>query len=62
MGTGYSANVQLCLQVNGQAIKLAHIGPEMVIFDQPVDLPPCEAEIAMDVDDRTRCWTGTLPE
>jgi hypothetical protein len=60
--TGYSAAVRLRLEAEGQSFELAQIGPEKVILRAPASLPPCRAEVVMDVDDFTRRWLVALPE
>ena len=48
--TSHSALVTLELRAAGQCIPLAQMAHDFVIPVEPVDLPPCEAEIVMTVD------------
>lgn len=56
----YSANVQLHLEVDGRTVDLAQIGPDDVIANDPIDLPPCEADVVMHVDGEERRWRVSL--
>ena len=56
----HSADVRMQLSVNGQTLKIGQLGPEFIILDDPIDLPPCEAEITMSVDGRERRWAVWL--
>jgi hypothetical protein len=60
--SSHSADVQLQLVVDGQNLDLAQIGPDDVIVNQPVDLPPGPAEVVMFVDGRERRWPVLLVE
>ena len=46
----YSAEVALSLVVGEQTLPLSHVAPHFVILSNPVDLPPCQAEVVVDVD------------
>lgn len=50
--TSHSALVTLELRAAGQCIPLAQIAHDFAIPVEPVDLPPCEAEILMTIDGR----------
>ena len=39
----YSADVQLSLRANGQEYSLAKVGPERVVLQDSVSLPPTDA-------------------
>lgn len=38
------------LSVNGHVLRIGHLGPDYVILDNPIEHPPCDAEISMSVD------------
>jgi hypothetical protein len=48
----YSADVRLHLEVEGHVLSLAQTGPEHIIVRQPIDLPPCYADVVVNVDGR----------
>ena len=50
--TSHSALVTLELRAAGRCIPLAQIAHDFAIPVEPVDLPPCEAEILMTIDGR----------
>ena len=58
---GYSADVCLVLVVAGRTVPLWQIGPNSITLRDPVELPPCEAEIVMYVDGDERRWRVFLP-
>ncbi len=58
----YSAEVELHLDVDGRIVDLAQIGPDDVIANDPIDLPPGPAEVVMHVDGQERRWRVTLVE
>ena len=39
-GNGYSAHVELHLQLNGSRLPLSHVGPDMLIFREPQAIEP----------------------
>lgn len=59
--SGYSSNVRLSLVTADRCVLLSKIGPGYIVFrGEGVDLPACEAEIVMDIDDRRHQWPVTL--
>ena len=50
------------LILNGTPIRITHMGPDFVLVDSPIDLPPCEASILLRVDDSESQWQVRLPE
>ena len=58
---GYSADVRLELCLPDVTLELGQIGPERLILDQPMDHPPCEAEVVLHVDGSERRWPVFLP-
>lgn len=58
----YSGIVKLRLRVGDQEYRLSRLGPDYVSFRDAVDLPPCEGEVIMTVDDRQHIWSVALSE
>lgn len=58
----YSASVQLILHVNGHDYALAKIGPNRIYLRTPVDLPPCEGTLSINIDGHVTQQTIRLPE
>jgi hypothetical protein len=48
--TGYSANIELRLEVADRFVPLAQVGDTFVITREPADLPPGEATVVFSVD------------
>ena len=60
--TGYSAFVRLRLVLGDRTLELASIGPERIRLREPAELPPCDAQVVMNVDDFERRWPVYLPD
>jgi hypothetical protein len=60
--SGYSADVQMQLAINGRVLSIGQLGPDFVILRNPTDHPPAEAEITLSIDGRVRRWTVLLPD
>ena len=58
----YSATVQLTLHVDGQDYELAKVGPDRVSLRQPIDLPPCEGTLSINIDGHVTRQNIRLPE
>lgn len=56
----HSAEVRLFLVTADATYPLAQIGPHFVIVREPLDLPPCDAEIVMQVDSAEDRWPVRL--
>ena len=56
----HSAEVALSLITAHGTIRLAQIGPDYVIVAKPLDLPPCDAEIVMLIDEFEQRWPVRL--
>lgn len=56
----FSADVQLELRAAGRSCELAAIGPHEITLREPIDLPPCDAEIVMTVDGEPTHWKVRL--
>ena len=50
------------LFVNGHALKIAQLGPQFLMLDQPIENPPADAEILMSVDGKEDRWRVHLPD
>lgn len=51
-GNGYSAKVELHLQINGSWLRLSQVGPEMLIFREPQAIAPqTEGTLIVKIDD-----------
>jgi hypothetical protein len=59
--SGHSADVRIQLFVNGHVLKIAQLGPQFLMLDQPVEHPPGDAEILMSVDGKQERWRVHLP-
>ena len=59
---GHSALVKMCLLVNGSSIPIAQMGPDFLLVDAPIDHPPGDARISLQVDVGHREWSVSLPD
>ena len=60
-GNGYSAQVELHLQVNGSRLGLSHVGRDMFIFREPHALAPAtEGTLIVKIDDFEKRQTVLL--
>ena len=57
----YSAKVDLKLIVGSKTFQLGQVGPDRLIFRDACQLPPCEGEIVMMIDDEEQRWKVRLP-
>ncbi|MFO1483833.1 MAG: hypothetical protein U1F71_10785 [Verrucomicrobiaceae bacterium] len=60
--TGYSATVEMHLDIEGVRHDISHMGPEFVILPRPVNCPPCDAVVSLSIDGRLKQWPVRLPE
>ena len=58
----YSSDVVLQLIVGERVFELARTGPGYVVMEEPVELPPCDAELLMSVDGRMHRWSVFLDQ
>jgi hypothetical protein len=58
---GHSAQVNMHLLVNGFSLDVAQMGPDFVLVDTPVNHPPAEASLVLQVDKSERRWNVKLP-
>ncbi len=56
----FSSDVRLELRAAGKSFDLAEISPREITLREPIDLPPCDAEIVMTVDGEPRHWKVRL--
>lgn len=52
----------MTLLLNGDTIPIAQMGPDFLILDEPVDHPPCVADVVLSVDGKEERWSVRLPE
>ena len=57
----YSAHVKMRLIVNGESIRITHMGPDFLLVDCNSDHPPGEATVMMRVDESESQWRVRLP-
>jgi len=50
------------LSVSGAVIRITHMGPDFLLIESPIDLPPCEASLSLQVDDSESEWKVRLPD
>jgi hypothetical protein len=49
------------LLVNGLSLAVAQMGPDFVLVDAPVNHPPADASLVLQVDQTERRWHVNLP-
>ena len=59
---GHSSRVEMRLVLLGAALRVAQLGPDYLLLEQPIDHPPTEAEFLFSVDAAQRQWRVSLPE
>jgi hypothetical protein len=59
--TGYSASVRLWMECGDHVVPLSHTARDFVIADAPVDLPPGDAIVVVEVDGTPMRRDVTLP-
>ena len=50
------------LLVNGSSLSIAQMGPDFLLVDSPIDHPPGNASVVMQVDQSESRWPVNLPE
>jgi hypothetical protein len=58
---GHSADVKMRLLVGGHSIPVAQMGPDFVLLEAPVNHPPAQASVVLQVDQSERTWSVHLP-
>ena len=58
----HSAQVKMRLLVNGQCIRITHMGPDFLFTEPAGDHPPGEATIMLQVDQSASQWKVSLPD
>jgi hypothetical protein len=62
-GNGFSADVELHLQINGSRLSLSHVGPDALIFREPQAIAPAtEGTLTVKIDDFEKRQTVLLYE
>jgi hypothetical protein len=59
--SGHSAQLEMRLLINGSSIRIAQLGPDFLLLDEPIDYPSGAAIIIMRVDQNERSWSVHLP-
>jgi hypothetical protein len=59
---GHSAQVNMRLLVNGSSLSIAQMGPDFLLVDYPINHPPGNARVVMQVDQSESQWTVHLPK
>jgi hypothetical protein len=62
MRSTHSAAVTLRFIVGDASFELGQVGPEMLIFQQDCELPPCDGEVVMTIDGREYRTQVQLPD
>jgi len=57
----HSAQVNMCLLVNGASIPVAQMGPDFLILEKAFEHPPVQAIMVLQVDQSERRWPINLP-
>ena len=50
------------LEVAGQSLAIAQMGPDFLILEQPVELPATWGDVVMRIDASERRWSVSLPD
>ena len=59
---GHSAQVNMLLIINGLTLPVAQMGPDFVILDTPINHPPADASLVLQVDQSESRWNVHLPK
>ena len=59
---GYSARVRLRLVVGSASFEVEQVSPSSCLLAHPIDHPPCDAELIVEVDGRERTRRVALPQ
>ena len=52
----------MLLLVNGLSLRVAQMGSDFVLVDAPVNHPPADASMILQVDQAERSWRVRLPD
>jgi len=58
---GYSTTVRMHLIVGAQCFAVAQVGPDFMILETPVDLPPTQGELVVRIDGDEKRRSIDLP-
>ncbi|HEX3625443.1 MAG TPA: hypothetical protein VH280_08460 [Verrucomicrobiae bacterium] len=50
------------LRVNGMSLPVAQMGPDFLLMDNPIALPPGDADLFLQVDESKSEWKVHLPK
>ena len=50
------------LLVGGQSMPVAQLGPDFLLLENPVNHPPADASMVLQVDQSERSWNVRLPQ
>jgi hypothetical protein len=50
------------LVVNGLSLRVAQMGPDFLLVESPVNHPPADASVVLQVDQSERRWRVRLPD
>src|SRR6266480_2449351 len=59
--SGHSAQVKMRLLINGGSLSVVQLGPDFLLVDSPIDYPPSDASVVLQVDQNERRWNLRLP-
>jgi hypothetical protein len=59
---GHSAQVKMRLLFNGISLPIAQMGPGFLLVDEPIDHPPTDASVVLEIDQSERRWNVYLPK
>ena len=59
---GHSAQVKMRLLVDGSSIPVLQMGPDFLLVDAPINHPPGNASLILQVDQSERRWDVHLPQ
>jgi len=59
---GHFAIVRIHLHIAGACLPIAQLGPDFLVFRNPVPHPPADAEISMSIDGAEERWTVRLKD
>ena len=58
---GHSALVNMRLLVNGSSLTVVQMGPDFLLVEAPINHPPGDASVVLQVDQSERRWSVHLP-
>jgi len=58
----HSASIRMTLQIADATLDVAQVTPNRLYLRTPVDLPPCEGTLSINIDGQLNTHTIRLPE